>query len=308
MENKSSSVIGRIQRIEKVNFSLDEQSKIRIEDCNLCGSRDFIVLNRVDRYNFTNSAVACRDCGLVFLNPVMTSEAYSKFYETTYRKLVSAYHGREISADTLPEEQEVYGKALCDFMEPFVLGKDLESLLDIGGSTGVVANELVVKFNLEATVLDPAPLEIDKAKQFGFKTITGMLSSIREEQQHKYDVIIKCQTIDHSLNIAADLYKTRKMISDHGLFFVDILDFRAVYLQENSISESIKPDHPFYLTEQTFEAFLKKSGFGILRTEYVEQKVRYLCQPCIPDKHYLPEKNSAREMLREIRYIQCSRA
>jgi len=308
MDNESSTVFDRIQRIKKVNFSLHEQSKIRIEECNLCGSRDFIILTKKDRYDFVNNAYACRDCGLVFLNPVMTSEACREFYKNDYRKLVSAYHGKEISADTLFEEQEVYGKELCGFMEPFVRGRELKSLLDIGGSTGVVTNEFVVKFNLEGTVLDSAPLEIDKAKQFGFKTITKMLSEIREEQQHKYDIIIMCQTIDHLLDIAADLHKTREMISDHGLFFVDILDFRAVYLQENSIQKSVKLDHPFYLTEHTIEAYLKKSGFKILRSEHVKNHVGYLCRPCIPDKHYLPEKHSISEMFREIRYIQNNHA
>ena len=37
--------------------------------------------------------------------------------------------------------------------------------MDIGGSTGIVSHYLAKSFNLDATVLDPAPLEIQEAKK-----------------------------------------------------------------------------------------------------------------------------------------------
>src|SRR5687767_14679381 len=84
----------------------------RPDRCNLCGASAFTVLTHRDRYGFPVTASACDRCGLVFLDPVMTAAAYSRFYAGTYRPLVSAYHGRLIDAHTIQGEQWQYAADL----------------------------------------------------------------------------------------------------------------------------------------------------------------------------------------------------
>ena len=102
----------RRQRIGAVAFDYATQSVQPVAECNLCGGERFVVLAHRDRYGYSAQAPACRQCGLVFLNPVMTADAYREFYTRVYRPLVSAYHGRLIDAKTIQAERP------CEWPEP----------------------------------------------------------------------------------------------------------------------------------------------------------------------------------------------
>ena len=165
----------RAERIAALAFDYRAQPKVRVERCNLCGGSVFVQLTHRDRYGYPASVSGCSRCGLVFLDPVMAREAYADFYTRTYRPLVSAFHGRLIDARTIQQEQREYAVERGDLLAPYVSGREYRTLLDIGGSTGVVADVLARRFDLRATVIDPAPLEVEQAQGFGLETITGLV-------------------------------------------------------------------------------------------------------------------------------------
>src|SRR5580765_5482244 len=147
----------RNERIAALDYAYAAQPKQALQSCNLCGAAEFVVLTHRDRYGYPAQAHACRHCGLVFLNPRMTAEAYGRFYAGIYRPLVSAFHGRLIDARTIQTEQREYAGERADFIRPFMTGGTRKTMLDIGGSTGVVAAHVAREFGLHATVIDPAP-------------------------------------------------------------------------------------------------------------------------------------------------------
>jgi 2-polyprenyl-3-methyl-5-hydroxy-6-metoxy-1,4-benzoquinol methylase len=303
--NAENPIDGREQRIAQLDYDYDSRPRDRIAECNLCRGNRFVTLTHRDRYGYAAKADGCLRCGLVFLNPVMTSNAYSHFYGEVYRPLVSAYHGRRIDADSIQSEQRDYAIACGDFLESRVRHAGYKTLLDIGGSTGVVAHGLRERFDLQATVIDPAPMEIDVARKLGLKTVTGFVEDY-DSGGATFDLIVLCQTIDHLLDVQLSLSKIRSLISDHGIFFVDIVDFRAAYLRNRSIVEAIKIDHPYYLVEHTMAAYLRRSGFDILAVDYAADALHigYLCAPAEPAPDYLPAPEVVEEQWREIRRIQ----
>ena len=68
-------------------------------------------------------------------------------------------------------------------------------------------------------------------------------------------------------------------MSDDGIFFVDIVDFRAAYRRNGSVEEAIKIDHPYYLTEATMEAFLNRAGLAVREVDYARDHlhVGFVC-------------------------------
>jgi hypothetical protein len=90
------------------------------------------------------------------------------------------------------------------------------------------------------------------------------------------------------------------------LLFVDIVDFRAAYLRNWSVEEAVKIDHPYYLTEATAAAYLRRAGFDVLRADYAADHlhVSYIARPARPDAAALPPQESVRELLREVRFMQ----
>lgn len=293
------------QCIETLRFDYNTKTKQVVSRCNLCGNEVFAVLAHRDRYGIPLQAHGCLCCGLVFLNPVMTAEAYRDFYGNTYRPLVSAYHGRQIDAETIQVEQRVYAAERADLLSPFITSGVFSTLLDIGGSTGVVAHYLAERFGLAATVLDPSPVEIKQAQRLGLETITGLLEDF-ELGDRRLDLVILCQTIDHLLDVAGALRKVRRLLSADGLLFIDIVDFRAAYLRNWSVEEAIKIDHPFYLTEPTMKAYLLRTGFKILQIDYAADHlhVGYVCRTAESKPNYLPPKHTVESLWREVRMIQ----
>ena len=294
----------RSARIAALGYDFDAQSKDVVTHCNLCGASRFVVLTHRDRYGFHAEAHACERCGLVFLNPRLTANAYAQFYRSVYRPLVSAFHGRLIDARTIQNEQQVYAVERTEFLRPF-LSSRIKTLLDIGGSTGVVAAHLAREFGLTATSIDPSPLEVAEARRLGLETITGLVEQ-HEFGGRTFDAVIVCQTVDHLLDVAGTLTRVRELIAPAGLLFIDIVDFRAAYLRNWSVEDAIKIDHPYYLTESTMMMYLRRTGFEVLRSDYAADHLHigYVCRPGARDGNALPEPAAVHDLLREVRQVQ----
>jgi 2-polyprenyl-3-methyl-5-hydroxy-6-metoxy-1,4-benzoquinol methylase len=295
----------RKERIAALDYDYAAQPKQALTSCNLCGAAGFVILTHRDRYGYPAQAHACRHCGLVFLNPRMTAEAYGRFYDGIYRPLVSAFHGRLIDARTIQAEQRDYAIERAEFIRPFIANTSRRTLLDIGGSTGVVAAHIAREFGLQGTLIDPAPLEVEQAQRLGLATITGLVEQ-HDFGRQRFDVVIICQTVDHLLDVAGTLARVRQLLADTGLLFIDIVDFRAAYLRNWSVEDAVKIDHPYYLTEQTMMAYLRSSGFEVLRSDYAADHlhVSYVCRPGAADVDAMPPPASVEELLREVRFVQ----
>ncbi len=298
----------RRERIAALDYDYASQPKQAQQTCNLCGASEFVVLTHRDRYGYPAQAHACRHCGLVFLNPRMTAQAYGRFYDGIYRPLVSAFHGRLIDARTIQDEQREYAIERAGFIRPFIASAAPKTLLDIGGSTGVVAHHFAREFGLQGTLIDPAPLEVEQAGRLGLETVTGLVEE-HDFGRRRFDVVIICQTVDHLLDVAGTLTRVRQLLSDDGLLFIDIVDFRAAYLRNWSVEDAIKIDHPYYLTEPTTCAYLRSAGFDVLRSDYAADHlhVSYVCRPGAADSDLMPTASSVDELFREIRFVQNAR-
>ncbi len=299
----STAVTERSQRIAALGYDYAAQPREAVEHCNLCGGSTFVVLTHVDRYGYPAQAHACSGCGLVFLNPRMTAQAYGRFYDGVYRPLVSAFHGRLIDAHTIQQEQHDYATERAGFLRPFIANKGYRTLLDIGGSTGVVAHRFAAEFALSGTLIDPAPLEVAQAQRLGLETVTGLIEE-HDFGDRRFDVVIICQTVDHLLDVAGTLRRVRDLLTPNGLLFVDIVDFRAAYLRNWSVEAAVKIDHPYYLTEATMAAYLRMAGFTTLRTDFAADHlhVSYACRPASPE--VVTVEGQAAALLREVRFVQ----
>ena len=116
------SASSRESRIAALDYDAAAQPAQRRTACNLCAGERFVTLAHRDRYGYAIRADGCLGCGLVFLNPMLTAEAYTAFYRDVYRPLVSAYHGRRIDAQTIQEEQRGYAASLADLLAPHLAG------------------------------------------------------------------------------------------------------------------------------------------------------------------------------------------
>src|SRR3990170_4059699 len=112
-------------------------------------------------------------------------------------------------------------------------------MLDIGGATGIVAHHFAREFGVEATLIDPAPLEVEQARRLGLQTITGLVEE-HDFGVRGFDLVLICQTVDHLLDVGGTLARVRRLLSERGRLFIDIVDFRAAYLRNWSVEAATK--------------------------------------------------------------------
>lgn len=245
-----------------------EPPRSHIGKCNLCGGMGWHKVHDQDRYGYPQPGYECARCGLVcLLEPRLSAKAYREFYESgAYRRLVSAYHGREINAETIQPEQKGYALRLALLLAPWIR-RQHQTLLDVGGSTGVVAREVSAEFGLRATVLDPAPDELVHAQ--GMSTIRGQVENV-DLAPRTWDVILLCQAIDHLLDPMAALTKLHAALSPQGLFWADALDYDK--------TRTIKIDHPYNFTERTLRAYLSRVGFTPVIVNRDNDHIGFVCK------------------------------
>ena len=241
-----------------IAYDYEAREKETVTACNLCGSTDLAELSRRDRYGFAATLWMCRRCGLGFLSPRLTAAEYARFYKDIYRPLVSAYHGRRIDAETVQVDQRGYTDDLVEFLRANLPALP-RTVMDVGGSTGVVASGVRRAFGAEATVLDPAPDELAVAAAAGMETIAGFAEDF-DPGERRWDLVLLCQTIDHLLDVRATLESMREMIARDGYAFIDVLDL-LIAARKKGTEGAAKIDHPYYLTHGSALAFLGSVGF-----------------------------------------------
>ena len=201
----------------------------------------------------------CRRCGLGFLSPRLTAAEYGAFYEDVYRPLVSAFHGRRIDAETVQDDQRAYAAELVELLRE-TLDSPARSVMDVGGSTGLVGGAIKDAFGSAVTVLDPAPAELAVAAAAGMETIAGFAEDF-DPGERRWDLVLLCQTIDHLLDVRGTLESMRRMTADDGHAFVDVLDLLIAARKQGTVEGAAKIDHPYYLTHDTALACFRLTGF-----------------------------------------------
>jgi SAM-dependent methyltransferase len=290
----------RTERIAAVGYDYAARETEAVEACNLCGGTDLPELARRDRYGYAATLRMCRRCGLAFLSPRLTAAEYRVFYEDVYRPLVSAYHGRRIDAETVQVDQHSYAAELVGFLRAH-LPSPPASVMDVGGSTGIVAGASREAFGSEATVLDPAPDELEVAASSGMETIAGFAEDY-DPGERRWDLVLLCQTIDHLLDVRRTLESMRRMTAEGGHVFVDVLDL-LIAARRHGTEGAAKIDHPYYLTHETALAFLGSAGYEPAAERLSDDgHWGFLARPCEPrEPDWEALSRGAAAMIEELR-------
>lgn len=218
--------------------------------CNLCGADDTTVVAERDRYGLPTRIVQCRGCGLRYINPRQTADEYAAFYQHGYRPLLERWLKRPYPLSEIETDQWRYAadttSALARWLEPYAGG----SVLDVGGSTGVVGRMCRARWGMTVTVVDPSADELARARDC--QTICGSAETV---DLPTVDVALVCRTLDHLLDPLGVL---RRLRACARLLVVDV----------NNVDgwppdHRYKVDHPYAFTEQTLKAMVAAAGWTI---------------------------------------------
>ena len=236
-----------------------------IQYCNICGSKENTILSVQDRYGLPIRTTLCDKCGLIYLIDRPDQHGYKLFYAKYYRLLVSAYWGSKVNNKQIVNHQIGFTEKLKVILKGLIDFEQKKSLLDIGGSTGMIAYEFAQLYDLEATVLDPSEEELRIAESKGLETVCGFIEDY--EPNHSFDIILFLQTIDHVMDLKKTLKQITSMLSDDGIFIVDTVNLPTVITDQTNLVNYFKIDHCYYFTNEFARSLLESSGLKILYTD-----------------------------------------
>ena len=250
----------RRQRCRPIVEQLAGAGRAPVASCNVCGGSPKALLASQDRYGVKVRTGLCLDCGLIYLLEPLSAGGYVSFYASgSYRELTGRFSRRRRSLSQVHAGQVVYAERVCQALEPLLEPSGDARLLDIGASTGLVADRLRHLLGGGATLLDPAVREIRRAET---RDMTLVESSFEDwSGDGPYQLILLCRTVEHLQDLRRSLEKIRQLLDPDGIFYCDIADFLEICRLEGPAEAVSRIDHCFWLTQETAGVIFRRLGF-----------------------------------------------
>jgi SAM-dependent methyltransferase len=257
----------------------------------MCGSAKNVVISERDRYGLPLRTALCTECGLVYLVDRFGSAGYNRFYrDGMYREVSSSFLGTRHSIAQIQANQADYARRLATTLEGYLQPSPGASLVDIGGSAGIVALEFKRRFGLRAVVLDPSDEEAAASRQVGIEAVTGSVEDWSTDE--KFDVVLLCRSVEHFFDLRTALQKIRQLLAPGGLFYCDIADFMELCRLSGPPETITKIDHCYWLSHETAPGIFRAAGFEVVSTNIVfgSGQIGFLMQACepVPVSPYAP--------------------
>ncbi|MFN8528533.1 MAG: methyltransferase domain-containing protein [Anaerolineae bacterium] len=228
--------------------------------CACCGSMDYQVARRGDRFKFGLRTVVCTQCGLLFTSPRPSAEWFDEFYRFHYRKY---YEAVDQPDETYLNRDWIRGRHLrnIDILAPHL--KPVGMLLDIGCAEGTFLHAFGERFpDWHKIGIDPSESFTAFARShFHLDNIhQGNIQALTTWDAEQFDLITAGHVLEHLLDPNEFFILCRRLLKPDGLLFIDVPD------TESGIRglQNIHIGHVYHFTRSTISNFLAKHGFGIV--------------------------------------------
>lgn len=286
------------------NFSYKEAETENV-NCYSCGGSKFYTLSRKGTDKMSLRAVMCKECGLIFINPRMTSEWYSRYYQEEYREktIERGIEGSQFDPDLLFRETIGHGIFLGKLLSPYL--KNNGKIVDVGSSVGGVLHGIREITGRDIQGIEPSQKEADCALRNGIPTEVTLIEDYSGLEKDPVSAIVCTQSMNHFLNPGYFLEWSHKTLQDDGILLIEVMNFRQQLRMAGKYENAVKIDHVYMYTPSVLRTFVESSGFKILYLEVDEWKKRKKDRhPSVPFVHIrLIARKTDRKPLARSRWI-----
>lgn len=220
--------------------------------CSLCGGRERSVVGRRDRYLMPLTNVLCTDCGLVFLDPMPTSEEIDRYYREQYRE---HYHGdsqpraKALLRDARGAAERV--RLLSAFVRPGM------RVLDIGAGTGA----FVAAANAAGWAAEGIEPHLGFARyaneHLGARVHATTLETAPVEAG-SFDLVSSSHVFEHLRDPLAAFRRVHELLRADGIFHVGVPDIAD---PKRTPSARFHFGHTHGFTRETLTMMALRAGF-----------------------------------------------
>jgi len=213
----------------------------------------------------------CEQCGLQFLDPLMTAQEEAEYYDGYYRKQ-QARHFQAIDLVRLQQRAYDHYEQYHDHYWELIAGA--ESILEVGSGTGgflkfIMRHRPIAK----VVVIERCKENVDFIKQsYGEKVI--VLDDLDAVRGMQFDCIGAFGVFEHLRNSRSFLRALRECLSDRGHVALNVPNKAHALVYAYDLEEFKKftymKQHYFTFTEQAFHLLAEQTGLKVRKFNYMQ--------------------------------------
>ncbi len=239
--------------------------------CPVCESKDVRLFMAGIFDSDTTEIMECIQCGMQFLDPLMTEQEENDYYEGYYRNQQSR-HTQEIQlADMQQRQYDRYEQYRSIYLD---LISDCETILELGSGTGGFL-KFVGQHNPGARLVavERCSENIDFIKQcFGDKV--EIVSSLDDVQGFEFDFVGAFGVFEHVRNSRVFLANIRERLSDSGRLALNVPNKQHALVYDFDLEEFRKftymKQHYYTFTEQAFNLLAEQTKLEVVKFNYMQ--------------------------------------
>ena len=228
------------------NYRLNTEKK----NC-LCGSSSNKKIFDYDRYLLKHRIVVCKDCGLIFSNPMLKDYFLRNFYKSDFYRKLYSFGLDEIQKNIFFLEGDNSTNSY-NLIQKFLSNNQNLNILEIGSGN----NQNLIHYRKmgQLFAIDYSNASKKSAVELGISFEQGGISQIKNFAK-KFDIIILSHVIEHFVNFKEDILEIKKFSHDNTIIYIEVPSMDLKYNLDQ-----LQNAHNFYFTKNTFLYHLNKLG------------------------------------------------
>jgi SAM-dependent methyltransferase len=246
--------------VERMRSGDVELQQVSCPNCRV--SQGDLLFNR-DRYGIPWKTVVCRECGMLYSNPQMTSTSTKLFYSSDdYRRIYGSGDLLRDSADmfdlkSIDRTDEYHRLTYFDFI--MNSGAHIESVAEIGAGGGWNLVPFIDK-GIECQGYDFSPQLIEAGRQQGI-TMIDLSDTVLSGQ---YDLIMLRHVLEHVDDPIQQLQQLSPHLTENGQLFIEVPGIVGKI-------PSLQNAHYHYFSEATLDSILGQAGYEVTHRQMIQR-------------------------------------
>ena len=228
--------------------------------CDLCYHDEFFTIGKEKIREIITSTtvmefdvciVCCKNCGLVFQNPIQDEKKLEQYYLSMYRE--------EVCRSPQIVESEILHR--IDFLEKYRNPNSNQSILEVGCSDGFT----LLNFQKKGLLVSGIEPSVENSKICEKRGISVFNGSYREfHESKKFDFICSYYAMEHLTSPTHFLMFCNNLLHKNGIICIEIPDIGAYKKERITYDLLFFFEHQYHFTKETLRILLQKCGFELL--------------------------------------------
>ncbi|MBA4320191.1 MAG: hypothetical protein C0412_17475 [Flavobacterium sp.] len=226
----------------------------------MCEHKNKEIICDIDRTGRRINAVICKNCGLVFIDPIPNKEWYLNYYINDYRREMmenKCVAKMEYSPERIYKQAIQYAKTHLNF------GYVGETVVEVGSSSGGIL-QFFKTAGFKVVGIEPNREEAEYANMIGIKTINKLFEETNDDIGQA-DNILCIQSLNHLIEPHKFLLWAKHHLTNTGTLTLSVANWEKYIKIIGFISKTIQIDHPFMFTPRTLKKVLSDCGFYVIK-------------------------------------------